>query len=104
MPQAKPSITGISTNGKPRPASKNGSWAVTYGLLSRALERLGYERREAKGRLIMFVHPKSKGDIILPWRPQTQTVDPTRLAGVYQLVASGGVASREVLDAALQHA
>lgn len=80
-----------------------GSRAITYGHLSHALEGLGYERREAKGRLIMFVHSKTKAAVILPWRSASQKIDPTRLAVVYQLVSAGDVANLEVLEDALLH-
>jgi hypothetical protein len=73
---------------------------LNYAGLTRALRSLGYaESRDAAH--VVFSHPKAHVSLILPPRRQTERVDSTRMAGVYQLVASGGVVSREDLDAAI---
>jgi predicted RNA binding protein YcfA (HicA-like mRNA interferase family) len=77
---------------------------LTYDRISRALRSLGYERLEAKGSHIVFTHPKTRVDLILPLMKPDRPIDPTRLAGVYQLVAAGGIASHEELDAAIAEA
>jgi predicted RNA binding protein YcfA (HicA-like mRNA interferase family) len=77
---------------------------VTYGRIAHALRALGYEKFTAKGSHVVFAHPRTRVDLILPLKKPSQTLDPTRLMGVYQLVAAGGIASREELDAAIEDA
>jgi predicted RNA binding protein YcfA (HicA-like mRNA interferase family) len=88
-------VTSKTMNGPKR------SRSVTYGVLSRALVFLGYRKLPATGSHVVFVHPKSKARLFLPWRSDSKNVDLARLTGIYQQVASGGVASRDTIKNAL---
>jgi predicted RNA binding protein YcfA (HicA-like mRNA interferase family) len=99
--QTKSSLTRTKA-GRSSKVTK-GSRTVTYGVLSHALEGLGYEKVPAQGSHVVFVHPNSKAHLFLPWRLPSQKVDITRLTGVFELVESAGVASREAVRSALEH-
>ena len=95
MPQTKSFVTRRSNS----TAKKH---PVTYGSLSRALEQLGYLKVPAIGSHVVFVHSKSDARIYLPWRQSSQKVDDARLAGVFELVSAGGVASRDAVRTVLK--
>ena len=101
MSQTKPSPTRIKSRTSVKAAK--GSAAVTYGALSHALEKLGYQKVPAEGSHIVFVHPNSKAHLFLPWRLPSENVDLTRLTGVYELVESAGIASRDAVRSALEN-
>jgi len=63
---------------------------------------LGYSAEKQAGSHIVF-RRKGRPSVLLPWRSDAQTVDETRLEGVYQIVSGGGVASRRKLDELLNH-
>lgn len=73
---------------------------VNYARLTHALRSLGYEELRASSHVV-FAHPKTRVRLILPAGRRTDQVDRVRMAGVYQLVTSGGVVSRSELDTAL---
>jgi predicted RNA binding protein YcfA (HicA-like mRNA interferase family) len=98
VPLTKSSATKIDHR---RKSIKSGKRAVTYRTLFRVLENLGYERLTVKGSHVVFSHPKANAKLILPWRAASETVDASRLSGVYQLVSSGGIATRQEVDEAL---
>ena len=79
----------------------NSEGKVSYGRLTNALTGLGYQPLRSKTHLV-FIHPKTRVHLILPPKRLTEQVDPVRLAGVYQLVESGGAVRRVDLDNALK--
>jgi predicted RNA binding protein YcfA (HicA-like mRNA interferase family) len=83
------------TKGRVGPVNLQKRRPVSYGSLTTALERLGYVKFSVERSHVVFSHPRTEARIFLPWRPDTTTVDAARLAGVYQLVESAGIASRQ---------
>jgi len=102
MSRVQPSNTVPRSSRRQPRAGRVRLGAITYGAIAHALSKLGYETSSARGSHVIFAHPNSRAQLILPWRSQAQTVDPTRLEGIFQLVASGGVATREELEDALK--
>jgi hypothetical protein len=86
-----------------QPRSQTARNKISYAGLTRALRSLGYA--ESRGTsAVVFQHPNTRVDLILPPMPPKELVDRTRMSGVYQLVESGGIANRDQLDAALADA
>jgi len=69
----------------------------SYKHLAEVLAKLGYRIEKRAGSHVVF-RRKGNPSLVLPWRAATQKVDRTRLAGVYQMVSGGGVATRQKLD------
>jgi predicted RNA binding protein YcfA (HicA-like mRNA interferase family) len=70
---------------------------LSYGHLAKVLEKLGYQSKGIPGSHVVFSY-RGKPSVLLPWRRANNKVDETRLAGVFQLVSAGGVASRRELE------
>lgn len=68
-----------------------------YARLEEVLSELGYGVEKRPGSHILF-RRKGYPSVLLPWKNATEKVDGTRLAGVYQLVSSRGLAVRHRLD------
>src|SRR5437763_800558 len=81
----------------------NFSPKLDYRRLTNALVGLGYRPLRSKTHLV-FVHPNTRVHLILPPKRPTEQVDRVRLAGVYQLVESGGAVPASELDNALRRA
>ena len=90
-------MVGNGTSSSNSTRKSRTSRKLSYGQLANALVKLGYSLERQRGSHIVF-RRKGSPSLVLPWLSAKRQIDGTRLAGVYQMVSSSGVATRQELD------